>query len=75
MTSYYVYRITPGRPAQYIRRIVGNRPLWTTDASEAQPFSQRDAERWRDLSSWRTENHPTARASERPGEYSMEVVE
>lgn len=63
-----VYRNVPGRPRQYIRRIVAHRPLWTDDANAAQRFSEQDARRWR------TEDHPMARASEKPGDYGMEAI-
>lgn len=74
MTTAIVYRNVPGKPRQYIRRVVSHRPLWTDDANAAQRFSEHEARRWRDLSRWRTENHPTVRASEKPGEYGMEEV-
>ena len=75
MTSYRVTRTVPRRPRQYIRRIVCHHPLWTDDATLAQRFSAVDAAFWQYLSQWRTEDHPQARASERPGEYSTEAIE
>ncbi len=38
-----VYRNCPGKPRQYIRRIVAHRPLWTDDKNVAQRFSEQDA--------------------------------
>lgn len=74
MTTAIVYRNVPGKPRQYIRRVVSHRPLWTNDKNVAQRFSEHEARRWRDLSRWRTEDHPTARASEKPGDYGMEAL-
>lgn len=76
MTSYRVFRDCPGRPRQYIRRTSHTWAVWHNDASLAQRFDKRDAERWARVMHRRsmTDANAHPQALEPVGKYDFEEV-